>query len=136
MEQVYRIGIRREDKSVWERRTPLIPSTVKEILEKHPHIHIKVQPSKKRIFSDAEYLLAGAILDEDITDCSLILGIKEIPKGNLIADKTFVYFSHTIKVPLDQRRRKKATCSVWTPSWRRTSDSLTTRRSLTRGASD
>lgn len=53
MEQTYLIGIRREDKSVWERRTPLIPKDVKAILEKHKHLKIKVQPSKKRIFSDA-----------------------------------------------------------------------------------
>ena len=97
MEQ-HLIGIRREDKSVWERRTPLIPADVKIILEKYPHLKIKVQPSQKRIFSDAEYQSHGAILDEDISDCSLILGIKEIPIHNMIADKTFVYFSHTFKV--------------------------------------
>ena len=53
MEQTYWIAIRREDKSVWERRAPLIPKDVKEILSKYPHLRIKVQPSKKRIFSDA-----------------------------------------------------------------------------------
>ena len=55
MEQELLIAIRREDKSVWERRTPLIPKDVKEILKKHPNIKIIVQPSKKRIFSDPEY---------------------------------------------------------------------------------
>lgn len=100
MEQTFLIGIRREDKSVWERRVPLIPTDVKIILQKYPHIRIHIQPSKKRIFSDSEYEEAGAILDEDITKCSLILGIKEVPVDKLIPEKTFVYFSHTIKVKL------------------------------------
>ena len=100
MEKTYWIAIRREDKSVWERRTPLIPDDVKEILAKYPHLRVKVQPSMKRIFSDAEYQKAGAILDENIEDCTLILGIKEIPIHNLIKDKTFVYFSHTFKAQL------------------------------------
>lgn len=67
MEQELRIGIRREDKSVWERRVPLIPSDVKEILNFYTHIRIFVQPSKKRIFSDSEYEEAGAILQEDLS---------------------------------------------------------------------
>lgn len=100
MEEQFLIGIRREDKSVWERRVPLIPSDVKEILKKYPNIRIHIQPSKKRIFSDPEYEEAGAILDEDITKCPLILGIKEVPILKLIPEKTFVYFSHTIKVSL------------------------------------
>lgn len=77
---------------------PLIPSDVKEILAKYPNIRIYIQPSKKRIFSDSEYEEAGAILEEDLSKCSLILGIKEVPVEKLIPDKTFVYFSHTIKV--------------------------------------
>jgi hypothetical protein len=52
MDRKYKIGIRREDKSVWERRTPLAPKQVKEILEENPDIGFIVQSSKKRIFSD------------------------------------------------------------------------------------
>ena len=101
MENKYWIGIRREDKSVWERRAPLTPAHLKEILEMHPHISFIVQPSMKRIFSDHEYEQAGAVINEDLSKCSLILGIKEIPVEKLIPDKTFMYFSHTIKVKSD-----------------------------------
>jgi len=62
METPNYIGIRREDKSVWERRTPLTPQDVQEILSKYHNIRIMVQPSKKRIFSDFEYEQAGAII--------------------------------------------------------------------------
>ena len=72
----------------------MTPNAVKILLKKHPNIIIKVQPSSKRVFSDCEYQEAGAIIDEDITDCSLIMGIKEIPPHKLIADKTYLYFSH------------------------------------------
>jgi len=63
MENKYFIGIRREDKSVWERRAPLTPAHMKEILQTHPHLCFTVQPSMKRIFSDHEYEQAGAVLD-------------------------------------------------------------------------
>ena len=52
MEPQFYVGIRCEDKSVWERRTPLSPVHVKEIIEKHKNIAFIVQSSKKRIFSD------------------------------------------------------------------------------------
>jgi hypothetical protein len=136
MEQEKWIGIRREDKSVWERRVPLIPSDIKEILSTYPNIRIVVQPSKKRIFSDPEYEEAGAILDEDLSKCSLILGIKEVPIEKLIPGKTFVYFSHTIKVIFFKCRHSFRICPSSTLSYRKISDLLTTRRSLTKKITD
>jgi hypothetical protein len=98
---IYWIAIRREDKSVWESRTPLAPSDVRELMEQYSDLRFKVQPSKKRIFSDAEYEDAGAVLDEDISDCSVIFGVKEIPAHNHIPDKTYICFSHVDKgVPM------------------------------------
>ncbi len=64
MEPELWIAIRREQKSVWERRAPLTPEDVKYVLKKYPHVRIMVQPSKKRIFSDPEYEEAGALLSE------------------------------------------------------------------------
>lgn len=60
MQPIYLVGIRAEDKSVWERRTPLAPFHIKEIMEKNPDIKFVVQASRKRIFSDFEYEQAGA----------------------------------------------------------------------------
>jgi|JI10StandDraft_1071094.scaffolds.fasta_scaffold284671_2 alpha-aminoadipic semialdehyde synthase len=60
MQPIYYVGIRAEDKSVWERRTPLSPDDIKDIMEKNNDIQFIVQSSRKRIFSDAEYQAAGA----------------------------------------------------------------------------
>ena len=52
MEGFLYVGIRREDKSVWERRTPLIPKDIQAIMTSHPHIKFICQPSKLRIHAD------------------------------------------------------------------------------------
>ncbi|MCP4214745.1 MAG: hypothetical protein GY765_08805, partial [bacterium] len=90
------IGIRREDKNQWERRVPLIPRDVK-ILKENYGIHTIVQPSKIRIFPDEEYAKAGAEINEDLGRATLILAVKEIPKELFQKDKTYIFFSHTIK---------------------------------------
>jgi saccharopine dehydrogenase (NAD+, L-lysine-forming) len=89
-------GIRLEDKNEWERRTPLIPAHVKELREKHG-LEVYVQSSPIRAFGHQEYEQAGARIVEDLTACPLILAIKEIPPQLFEKDKTYVFFSHTIK---------------------------------------
>lgn len=90
------IGLRREDKNKWERRVPLIPSHVKEILDKEL-ISISLQPSPNRIFSDEDYVQVGATIQEDLTTCPIILAVKEIPVSFLQEKKIYMFFSHTIK---------------------------------------
>lgn len=90
-----RIGIRREDKNEWEARTPLIPSDVKKLVSNG--IGVYLQPSPIRIFSDQEYIDVGAIISEDLSTCSVILAVKEIPLNFIEKGKTYVFFSHTIK---------------------------------------
>ncbi|HCP32104.1 TPA: hypothetical protein DIT45_02500 [Candidatus Acetothermia bacterium] len=90
------IGIRREDKYQWERRVPLIPRDVKELVEKD-RLEIVAQRSHKRIFTDGEYRQLGIEVAEDLSSCPIIVGIKEIPIPVLEKRKTYVFFSHTIK---------------------------------------
>ena len=90
-----RIGIRREDKNEWEARVPLIPIDVKELVNNG--IEVFLQPSSIRIFSDQEYIDAGATISEDLSTCSVILAVKEIPINFIKNGKTYVFFSHTIK---------------------------------------
>lgn len=90
------IGIVRETKSYWERRTPLIPDDVKLLLE-NKSLKIFVQPSERRIFSDQEYTDAGAIISEDLSGCDILVGIKEVKIPDLIPGKIYMFFSHTIK---------------------------------------
>lgn len=90
------IGIRREDKNEWEGRAPLTPEAVQELKEKQG-IHTIVQPSEIRTFSDAEYKNCGAEINEDLSEAEVIFAIKEIPKEMIAENKTYVFFSHTIK---------------------------------------
>jgi len=91
-----RIGIRREDKNPWERRVPLVPSHVRELLRNHP-LEIWLQPSPIRIFEDEDYAREGARIEEDLSPCPIILAVKEIPVDFFQPEKTYLFFSHTIK---------------------------------------
>lgn len=90
------IGIRHEDKYVMERRAPLTPKHVERLI-KSKMLDIVVQTSAKRVFTDEEYLNAGARIADNLKDCSLILGVKEMPESFFEQDKTYVFFSHVIK---------------------------------------
>ena len=90
------IGIRREDHNKWERRAPLVPADVKTILNENT-CTISIQPSKLRIFSDHPYEQAGAVISETLHEADIILAVKEIPVELLQEEKTYLFFSHTIK---------------------------------------
>jgi alpha-aminoadipic semialdehyde synthase len=60
-------------------------------------IRVLVQPSNVRIATDHEYSEAGAEVSEDLSPCNVILGVKEVPVSKLLADRTYMFFSHTIK---------------------------------------
>ncbi|MHB8094735.1 MAG: bifunctional lysine ketoglutarate reductase /saccharopine dehydrogenase family protein [Candidatus Aminicenantales bacterium] len=92
----FTIGIRREDINKWERRVPLIPSHVRELI-KSRGIEIYVQPSAIRIFPDADYAAEGARVQENICPSRVVFAIKEIPLESLEKDKTYIFFSHTAK---------------------------------------
>ena len=89
------IAIRREDQSVWERRAPLAPSNVRRLVRSG--VKVIVQPSNRRAYPVKLYLAAGAILQEDISSASVIFGVKQVPVDQLIPNKTYCFFSHTIK---------------------------------------
>jgi alanine dehydrogenase len=93
------IGIRREDKNLFERRVPLTPGDVKHLVDNHG-LRIQIQSSTRppvRIFSDEEYIQAGAEIMEDLSGCDLILGVKEVPPELFIPGKAYIMFSHTVK---------------------------------------
>ncbi len=90
------VGIRRETKDNLEHRAPLAPKHVKELIEKEG-IKFFVETSPQRKFSDAEYKNAGAEIVDSLDNADIILGVKEVPIPDLIAGKTFLFFSHTIK---------------------------------------
>jgi len=89
------IGIRKETKDPTERRAPLSPEHVKHLQQQG--IQVVVEPSENRIFTEEEYRQAGATISDDLSQCNIIFGVKEVPIRDLIANKTFCFFSHTIK---------------------------------------
>ncbi|MDD8015631.1 MAG: bifunctional lysine ketoglutarate reductase /saccharopine dehydrogenase family protein [Acidobacteriota bacterium] len=91
-----KIAVRREDINRWEKRAPLIPSHVRELIANHP-IDVWVQPSKIRVFADGDYEREGARIEENICPCRIVFGLKEIPLDLLEKNKIYVFFSHTAK---------------------------------------
>lgn len=90
------IGIRKESKGRWERRVPLVPDQV-ERLVKELGATVYLQPSTKRVVPDEKYAQVGAIVQNDLSCADIIVGVKEVPVDDLIASKTYMYFSHTHK---------------------------------------
>lgn len=89
------VAIRREDINPWERRAPLAPRHVKELT--HAGVKVLVQPSNRRAIHEKYYAKAGAVIQEDISEASLIVGVKRMPEEKVIPRKTYAFFSHTIK---------------------------------------
>lgn len=89
------VGIAREVYNKWERRAPLTPSHVKELVSHG--VQVLVQPSTTRVFSDEQYIRAGATLSDDLGTANVIVGIKQVPVSAMLEDKAYLFFSHTIK---------------------------------------
>ena len=92
-----KIGILKEEKVPADNRVSFSPIQCKEIISNFSNIEIFVQNSNIRCFDDAEYKSLGIQVVDDISHCDILFGVKEVPKDKLIANKTYFYFSHTIK---------------------------------------
>ena len=90
------IGIIREGKTPPDTRVPLSPEQCAEISQ-HPQIDLKVQHSPIRCFSDQDYSSLSVPMTDDVSGQNVLLGVKEVPIDQLIANKTYCFFSHTIK---------------------------------------
>jgi alpha-aminoadipic semialdehyde synthase len=90
------VAIRKEEKNIWERRVPLVPEHVKQLIE-DKGIQFFFEPSKIRIFLDDEYEEIGAKVQHDLDEANIILGIKEMPMDQFHPGKTYMFFSHTVK---------------------------------------
>lgn len=91
-----KIGILREGKTPPDKRVPLTPEQCVEVKKKF-NIEVQVQPSAIRCFKDDEYSRLGIQVDEDLRNCDVLLGVKEVNINDFIENKTYFFFSHTIK---------------------------------------
>lgn len=93
-----KIGIIKEGKIPVDERVPLTPKQCRWIVDNYPGVEIYVQKSNVRRIKDEEYAKEGIPLVDDLRHCDIILGVKEVPISMLIPDKTYIFFSHTIKM--------------------------------------
>jgi alanine dehydrogenase len=92
-----KIGVIREGKVPVDKRVPLTPHHVVQLTEQHPNFGVAVQASEVRCYPDSSYQALGVEVKEDISACDILLGVKEVPIPELIPEKTYFIFSHTIK---------------------------------------
>jgi len=93
-----KLGIIREGKTPSDNRVALTPAQCKWIHQNREDIKIIVQTSSTRCFRDNEYEHAGATVQENMDECDILFGIKEVPVDMLIPGKTYLFFSHTKKL--------------------------------------
>lgn len=91
------LGIIKERKNPPDRRVVLSPRACKKLLKKFPELYIKVESSNDRFFTDEDYKNEGIEVVNDVSDCEVLLGVKEVPIEYLIPNKKYFFFSHTIK---------------------------------------
>ncbi|MDE3234805.1 MAG: alanine dehydrogenase [Bacteroidota bacterium] len=91
------IGLIKEGKVPADNRVALTPAQCKWIMKNSHEVRVVVEASANRCFSDAEYKSAGVEVADDLSSCDILLGIKEVPVAQLIAGKTYLFFSHTKK---------------------------------------
>lgn len=92
-----KFGIIKERKSPPDRRVVFSPNELVQLNKKYPDAIIKVESSDIRIFSDEQYRTLGIEVSDDVSECDILFGVKEVPIENLIANKGYFFFSHTIK---------------------------------------
>ncbi|HVK96573.1 MAG TPA: NAD(P)-dependent oxidoreductase [Flavisolibacter sp.] len=92
-----KIGLLKEGKVPPDSRVALTPAQCKWIVKNRPDLTVYVQSSPSRCFNDNEYVRAGVEVVTDVSQCDLLLGIKEVPPSEIIPGKTYMFFSHTCK---------------------------------------
>jgi len=103
-----RIALIREGKTPADNRVAFTPSQCKWIQKTFSNVCIVVQSSDNRCFTDREYSFAGIEVRENVDDCDIFFGIKEVPAESLIPDRTYLFFSHTRKRQPYNRRLFRA----------------------------
>jgi saccharopine dehydrogenase (NAD+, L-lysine forming) len=92
-----KIAILKETKSPADSRVPFSPAQCRQLEDEFPDVRIYVQPSPDRCFTDADYVAEGIQVTDEIGQCDILLGVKEVKSASLMPGKTYFFFSHTIK---------------------------------------
>ena len=103
-----KFGIIKERKSPPDRRVVFSPNELAKLKQLYHEATVAVESSDIRIFSDMQYKSMGVTVTDDMSDCDVLFGVKEVPIENLIPDKAYFFFSHTIKKQPYNRKLLKA----------------------------
>jgi len=104
-----KIGLIKEGKVPPDRRVPFTPKQLSYLSELYKDsFSFYVESSPFRCFSDEEYIQEGIEVVGDISFCDLLMGVKEVPVSQLIPNKTYMFFSHTIKEQAHNRKLLQA----------------------------
>lgn len=97
MNKKFTVGILKETKNPPDRRVALPPAQCIKLMRIFPEMDILVQKSDLRCFSDKEYKDAGLTINDDLSSCDLLIGVKEVDKTTFIDGKTYLFFAHVGK---------------------------------------
>ena len=103
-----KFGIIKERKTPPDRRVVFSPSALLLVKKQFPNADFKVESSDIRVFTDAEYTEKGFEVSDNMDDCDVLLGVKEVPVEALIPNKKYFFFSHTIKKQAYNRKLLQA----------------------------
>ena len=92
-----KFGILKERKNPPDRRVVFSPEELTRLKQYYQNITVQVERSDIRVFTDVQYESLGIEMTDDISDCDILFGVKEVPVEHLIPNKTYFFFSHTIK---------------------------------------
>ncbi len=92
-----KIAVIREGKVPNDHRMPLVPAQCKQLSILHPEFQFLIESSAVRCIPDEAFQKAGLEVTEDVSSADILMGIKEIPIAQLMSDKTYLFFSHTMK---------------------------------------
>lgn len=103
-----KFAIIKERKNPPDRRVVFSPETLAEARAKFPEAEFVVESSDIRVFPDEAYAKLGFKVTNDVSNADVMIGVKEVPVENLIPNKKYFYFSHTIKKQPYNRKLLKA----------------------------
>ncbi|ELI6455339.1 alanine dehydrogenase [Flavobacterium psychrophilum] len=92
-----KFGLIKERKNPPDRRVVFTPEELAKLKQQFPLAEIKVESSDIRIFNDEQYSELGFDITTNLSDCDVLIGVKEVPIDALIPNKKYFFFSHTIK---------------------------------------
>src|SRR5688572_23215181 len=92
-----KLGLIREGKIPADKRVPFTPLQAEEIEQRFLHVKVLCEKSEIRCYRDDEYKALDLEVTSDVSECDILMGIKEVPIPSLLEGKTYLFFSHTLK---------------------------------------